>query len=257
MTRREKPNAGTSVTSKRGKRRDHAPVAGRARISSRRSRAPKPRPSELPRKAPSQARARETVKAIMQAAAELIAARGYAAATTNKIAERAGVSIGSLYQYFPNKTAILVRLLEEHIEGVRPVVDRSIQELQDTEIPFDDAVRRLFRRLVEAHSDNPRLNRVLVEEVPRPKYIQELDRQEEALYTRRITAILQRRHDIHVEHPVAAAHVLVQATGALSRWLVHSAPEHLDREAYINEAVRLLSLYTKGCPRSSGRPRPA
>ncbi len=63
-----------------------------------------------------QVRSRETFEAILQAAAQVFERRGYAAATTNRIAERAGVSIGSLYQYFPNKAAILVALSERHLQ---------------------------------------------------------------------------------------------------------------------------------------------
>ena len=59
---------------------------------------------------------RATVDAILAAAAQVFARHGYAAATTNRIAERAGVSIGSLYEYFSNKDALLVAILEAHIQ---------------------------------------------------------------------------------------------------------------------------------------------
>jgi AcrR family transcriptional regulator len=61
----------------------------------------------VPRRIPKQRRSRATVDAIVEAAAHLLAARGWEASTTNHIAERAGVSIGSLYKYFPNKSSIL------------------------------------------------------------------------------------------------------------------------------------------------------
>lgn len=72
-----------------------------------------------PRKLPKQARSGATVEAILEAAAQIFERRGYAAGTTNRIAERAGVSIGSLYQYFPNEDAILVALVHQHLaEGM-------------------------------------------------------------------------------------------------------------------------------------------
>lgn len=71
-----------------------------------------------PRKRPAQQRARTTVEAILGAAIELFAARGYARTTTNAVAARAGISVGSLYQYFPNKDAILTALVERHMEAV-------------------------------------------------------------------------------------------------------------------------------------------
>ncbi|MBL7494763.1 TetR/AcrR family transcriptional regulator [Frankia sp. CNm7] len=70
------------------------------------------------RKRPAQDRSRLTVEAILEAGAQLLAARGYSATTTNHVAERAGVSIGSLYQYFPNKDALVVALAEQHLDQV-------------------------------------------------------------------------------------------------------------------------------------------
>ena len=76
-----------------------------------------------PRKQPSQGRSRFTIRQIVEAAARVFEERGYAGATTNRIAERAGVSIGSLYQYFPNKESILVVLLEQHTQEVADAVE--------------------------------------------------------------------------------------------------------------------------------------
>src|ERR1051325_4120912 len=69
-----------------------------------------------PRRRPRQVRAELTRERILDAAAHVFAEHGYAAGTTNRIAERARTSIGSLYQYFPNKDAILAELLVQHID---------------------------------------------------------------------------------------------------------------------------------------------
>jgi AcrR family transcriptional regulator len=191
------------------------------------------------------------VAAILQAAGEVIAEEGYAAMTTNHVAARAGVSIGSLYQYFPNKQAMLVRLLEEHLARVHPVVERSLEELGDPGVPYPEAMRRLFERLLTLHRHaNPRLQRVLGEEVPHPPHVREQHRLREAEYTARVAALLHSRPDVEVDDPEMAARVLVQATSALSRWLAHDAPAGLDREAYVEEAVRLLTAAHDRSPRS-------
>ena len=93
--------------------------------------------------------------AILEAAADQIAHEGFAAMTTNRVAARAGVSIGSLYQYFPNKQALLVALLEEHLGALGPVVERSLEEMADPAIPFGEALRRMFVALVGLHDDRP------------------------------------------------------------------------------------------------------
>ena len=98
-----------------------------------------------PRKIPSQERSRETVAAIYQAAAQVFSRNGYADTTTDQIAERAGVSIGTLYQYFPSKEAISLGLWEKHLKEIKDAaqkifldirqrgsIDRSIAALCDS-----------------------------------------------------------------------------------------------------------------------------
>jgi len=86
---------------------------------------PSPRKKQLqPRKRPAQARSAETVAVILAAAAHILERDGYSQYSTNTIAKRAGVSIGSLYQYFPGKDAITIALIQQ--EGTRVV--RAIEE---------------------------------------------------------------------------------------------------------------------------------
>ena len=72
-----------------------------------------------PRKQPSRGRSRFSVREIVEAAARVFEERGYAGANTNRVAEWAGVSIGSFYQYFPNKESILAVLLEMLVRYLR------------------------------------------------------------------------------------------------------------------------------------------
>ncbi len=80
-----------------------------------------------PRKVPRQARARATVDAILDAAARLLVEQGYADTTTNSVAEIAGVSIGSLYQYFPNKDALIVALHRRHAQQMHAVMTAALE----------------------------------------------------------------------------------------------------------------------------------
>ncbi len=118
------------------------------------------------RRLPRQARAHETVTAILQAGAEIIAAEGFGRASTNRIATRAGVSIGSLYQYFPNKEAIRQQLVSQHHEEVDRIIERSMIRLEDPDIPFADALRSLFEELVAMHQVDPALIRALSDGTP-------------------------------------------------------------------------------------------
>lgn len=92
-----------------------------------------------PRKQPQQARSEELVAVILQAATQVLAREGVQRFTTARVAERAGVSIGSLYQYFPNKAAILFRLqCDEWSENIRQI--RAV--LEDPERPPLERLRR-------------------------------------------------------------------------------------------------------------------
>jgi AcrR family transcriptional regulator len=92
-----------------------------------------------PRRRAKQDRARATVDAILEAAARVLAEQGYAAATTNRLAEKAGVSIGTLYEYFGNReevfdalirrelAALVVILSNQHLDPALPIIDKLMQ----------------------------------------------------------------------------------------------------------------------------------
>jgi AcrR family transcriptional regulator len=116
------------------------------------------------RRKPVQERAKVTVDAMLDAAVRLLKRGGASAITTNRIAETAGVSIGSVYQYFPNKHALFVALHERHIGLVAEVIRRRIADC--TESPLEHLVESLVDGIVEAHTIDPELSELLLSEVP-------------------------------------------------------------------------------------------
>ena len=118
------------------------------------------------RKSPRQARSKATVDIILQATARVLVSHGYSGASTNRIAEAAGVSIGSLYQYFPGKQALVTALRRRHAEQMLAMlmeVGRGAAEASAV-----DAVKILVHAVVAAHLVDPLLHRILGQEVPRP-----------------------------------------------------------------------------------------
>jgi AcrR family transcriptional regulator len=87
------------------------------------------------RREPKQRRARQTVEAVLDAVVRILKREGVNAVTTNRIAEVAGVSIGSVYQYFPDKRAIFVALHERHIEQIDRVVEGKLFEHAESSLP--------------------------------------------------------------------------------------------------------------------------
>src|ERR1041384_7828157 len=115
------------------------------------------------RRRPKQQRARETVETVLQGAVRLLAQDGLDGVTTNRIAEAAGVSIGSLYQYFPDKKAIFLALHERHVDDVRQVIERA---MADGSRSLDDCTRALVEGLADLHAAEPELHELVSEQVP-------------------------------------------------------------------------------------------
>ncbi|WP_245850107.1 TetR/AcrR family transcriptional regulator [Mycobacterium angelicum] len=192
------------------------------------------------RKQPKQERAAETRQRILDAAAHVFAEHGYAAGTTNRIAERAGVSIGSLYQYFPNKDAVLRALMDAHVDaGVRLLGERLSAGLPPR---LDDALRLFVRATIDNHRDNPRLHRVLFEEAPRaPAFLARLHELERFSVAATVQLLEQ-----HPEAPAGrlTAHIVVATIDSLVHRLVTSEAD-VDVRQVEDEIVALLSGYLR------------
>jgi AcrR family transcriptional regulator len=116
------------------------------------------------RRVPSQQRAQVTVDAMLDAAVKLLKRGGVSAITTNRIAVTGGVSIGSVYQYFPNKQAIFIALHERHIWEVDSMMQRCLAESADATL--EEFIGSLIRGMIELHHADPELSELLQREVP-------------------------------------------------------------------------------------------
>ncbi len=115
------------------------------------------------RKLPRQARSRATVEAIIEAGARILGEEGWADFSTNRVAELAGVSIGSLYQYFPDKVSLVDSIRDHHLQDCLAAL-RSVRADGATPEAFAD---ELVRSMVALHSVFPGLHRALLDEAPR------------------------------------------------------------------------------------------
>src|SRR6202020_3583519 len=94
-----------------------------------------------PRKNASQERSRLTVDALLEATARILVKEGFDKASTNRIAEVAGVSVGSLYQYFPGKEALVVAVIERHNQEIMQTVRGELADVASQ--PLKQGVRKL------------------------------------------------------------------------------------------------------------------
>src|SRR3954466_4612920 len=119
------------------------------------------KPATKPRKRASQERSRATVAALVEATARILVSDGFDKASTNRIAEVAGVSVGSLYQYFPRKEALVAAVIERHQQELMQAVRGALSNV--LALPLEAAMRQLVAAAVKAHRVDPQLHRVLAE----------------------------------------------------------------------------------------------
>lgn len=117
------------------------------------------RTAHRPRKDAVQSRSKATVEAILEAAARILEQDGEAAANTNAIAEAAGVSVGSLYQYFPNKASIVMELLRRAERAAADDIERLL--VATAERPFTERLEALVAAALRQQFDRPALARAL------------------------------------------------------------------------------------------------
>jgi len=199
-----------------------------------------------PRKSASQKRSRATVDALLQATARILVREGFDKASTNRIAEVAGVSVGSLYQYFPSKEALVAAVIDRHNQEVMRAVQGELAE--SVEFPIEQAVRKIVAVAVKAHRIDPKLHRVLAEQIPRVGRLENVatfNRQNYAL----LAGYLERHRDeIRPVDLELAAFVCVTSIEALT----HTAVVHQKMisdaamEALVQEATRLVVGYLTG-----------
>ena len=127
-----------------------------------------------PRKKPVQGRSRVTVDAILEAAARLFVRDGYANTTTNRIAELAGVSVGSLYEYFPNKASILLALLQRQVAATLALMRDRLAAVRGASL--DVVVRTIARATIEAHYKELDLNRILIASMSRVSHWRQMEK---------------------------------------------------------------------------------
>jgi AcrR family transcriptional regulator len=196
------------------------------------------------RKAPRQQRSRVTVDTIVEAAARVLAERGWARFTTNEVALVAGVSVGSLYQYFPNKLSLAEVIRHRHLDAVLMALGAS--DRRDETTTLENRVARLIDGVIAAHSVNQKLHRVLLDEVP---FAARSDHDRfEIEYLRRYQAFIAASPD---KHDSARAEVAGRVLAAAVEGVVHTAARRgeLETPALKAELNSLVCAYLRRRPR--------
>lgn len=199
-----------------------------------------------PRKSASQERSRHTVNAILEGTTRVLIKEGYDRASTNKIAAVAGVSVGSLYQYFPSKEALVAAVSERHSQEVLKLMRSTFVRVAAR--PIEVAAREFVSAAIDAHRVNPKLHRVLAEEVPRIGRLENVDVINEEVYGLIRDYFEAHRDEIDIGDLNVAAFVCVTAVDALTHAAVLRRPEILTddkAEVFVGELTNLVVRYLR------------
>jgi AcrR family transcriptional regulator len=203
-----------------------------------------PRPPTRPRKQASQSRSRATVDALIEATARILVREGFDRASTNRIAREAGVSVGSLYQYYPCKEALVAAVIERHSQDLMRVVRGALSEVSSQ--PIEQGVRKLIAAAIQAHRVDPKLHRVLAEQIPRVGALEDVE-----VFNRQNYRLFRAYLEDHGEELRAidldlAVFVCVTSIEALTHTAVLHRPDVLSdekAETLVEEATRLVLRY--------------
>ena len=199
-----------------------------------------------PRKSASQERSRSTVDALLEATARILVKEGYDRAGTNRIAEVAGVSIGSLYQYFPSKEALVAAVIDRHTQEVSEVTRNALVKVAGR--PIEVAAREFVSVAIDAHRVNPKLHGVLAEQIPRVGRLENIEANVRDGYALVRGYLEAHREEIDVADLDLAAFVVVTVVEALTHAAVLRRPDILtDDKArrFVDDVTRMLVRYLR------------
>lgn len=197
-------------------------------------------PAKRPRRKAKQERSRATVDALLEAAARVLARHGYAGANTNRIAEAAGASVGTLYEYFANKEAIYDALIQREIQALVAAVQSEGIRAED---PLDETLGRILQLAMTAMRRGPDFVRSL-EQVPGAVFRRRLagGRRSVIAFVRQLLEV--HRREVRVTDLDLAAFLVVSAAEGIGS----NASRELFGDRLAQETATLLCFYLTGKP---------
>ena len=194
-------------------------------------------PKKTKRRTPKQQRSESTVTCILEAAAQVLLCEGYARSTTNRIAERAGISVGSLYQYFDDKDAIFDGLLKDYFAHL---VASVAEDPIDPSLPLEETFRRLASIGLRVWPKGPEVLHHL-EQVPRAAVRARARRAKRELLTVLRTVVEAHQADLRV-HAGDLDTALNLVVGA-AEGMFYDLPPGADPENIAREVATMFARY--------------
>lgn len=188
-----------------------------------------------------QDRAKATIDTILQGAARVLVKEGYEGTNTNRIAEVAGVSIGSVYQYFANKEAIIGELIEIHIKKLMDVFLEKFNTLST--VSLKDGIRILIKAMIAARSVEPKLQRVFDEQLPKIGKLCRLREYENQAVAMIKDYLQSKKREVAVKNLELAAFISVHTVEAVIQAALSNHQDILDSDHLEDELTNLMVSY--------------
>jgi AcrR family transcriptional regulator len=195
-----------------------------------------------PRKTAVQERSRFTVDAIYEAAVQVFTDNGYTGATTDLIAEKAGVSVGTLYQYFPNKKAILIGIWNRNMDDADRDRELFLKGVKVEEGLNIRKIRFTLETILKLHKESV-MPHLFFEDVPQPDFIQDRLRKKESANIKSLRKVLEQSPHLRRQRLDIAARMIHEVMERLiHRYLTHFQNE-MSEDELIEEATDMIGSY--------------
>lgn len=195
-----------------------------------------------PRLEPRQQRSRETYDRILTVAADIFAELGYAGTTTNKVAEAAGISIGTLYHYFPHKDALLYALAECHLSNGTTLIGVAFRRLRETQPGLEESLRIIIEVIVRIHVDEFHLHHLLYDSAPRSAALQKRLHDANGIIAKEVAWQLQRLDLAKGQRELTATLIVAGVEAQVHQAIVDTAlhgDEQVDPDVLIEVLTQL------------------
>lgn len=194
--------------------------------------------SITPRKIPTQERSRATVDAIMQSAIYILTKEGWEGLTTKKIAEQAGVNISSLYQFFPNKEAIIAELQRKHTATRQIALSRALDMLPQQH-SLRDVLLLIVKGVIGEHRTSPEMHKAIHEELPSSvKLINDHKQKTQLLFSNALKPFIEK-----VPNPEFSIYIMSVTLYAIVNTIAEEKSDLLEQQHFIMEIVTLFENY--------------
>ncbi len=205
-----------------------------------------------PRKSPVQARSAASVDAILEATIQVLVSMGKERLTTTKVASRAGVSVGTLYQYFPNKSALLQAVLKRHLEQVAETVERVCREEKGNS--FKQIAPAIINAFLDAKMKDPKASvafYAVSSDVDGAKIVQRV----RVRVNRAVVGVLASAREPLRKDPEIVASMLQSAMFGVSQRLLESSTPEKEINSLRAELTYLVSAYLEACCSTANIPQ--